>query len=66
MEKTKQEYYSLKEDLSILSNLSKRIWVIDDIISTYNIGDMPLKDVKDFLEERYLKIDNRAFETFKS
>lgn len=64
MENNKQEYYQLKEDVSILNKLSKQIDTISDILNTYGIGDMPLQEVKEFLENRYIKIDNEAFNKF--
>ena len=60
----KQEYYRFKENLAILSNLGKQVDTISDIINTYGIGDMPLKEVKEFLMNRCIKKDNDTFENF--
>ena len=64
METNKQEYYALLENASIMSKLAKQVDTISDILNTYGINDMPLGKVRDFLEERYFKINNDTFEKF--
>jgi len=64
MENNKHEYYNLKENISILNKIAKQIDMIYDILNTYGIKNMPLGKVKDFLEDRYIKIDSETFEKF--
>lgn len=60
----KQVYYRIKEDFGTLSRIAKQIDTISDILNTYFIGDMPLREVKSFLEDRFFKIDKDAYDIF--
>ena len=61
----KQEYYNLKENFSIMQNIAKKIDNVSEILEMYpNIEDMPLKDVKEYLMDRYSKFDEDTFNKF--
>lgn len=61
----KQEYYSLKETFSIMQNIAKMVDNVSEILERYpNIKDMPLKDVKEYLMDRYSKFDEGSFSRF--
>lgn len=58
----KRDYYDLKENFSIMQNIEKMIVNVSEILEMYpNIEDVSLKDVKDFLIDRYSKFDDDAF-----
>jgi len=58
----KKEYYNLKENFSIMQNIAKMVDNVSEILEIYpNIVDMSLKDVKNYLIDRYLKFDEDAF-----
>lgn len=58
----KREYYNLKENFSIMQNIAKMVVNVSEILEMYpNIEDMSLKDVKDYLMDRYSKFDDDAF-----
>ena len=61
----KREYYNLKENFSIMQNIAKMIDNVSEILETYpNIKDMSLKDVKEYLMDRYSKFDEDLFNNF--
>ena len=61
----KREYYNLKENFSIMQNIAKMIDNVSEILETYpNIKDMSLKDVKDYLIDRYQKFNEDTFNNF--
>ena len=61
----KREYYNLKENFSIMHNIAKMVDNVSEILEMYpNIKDMLLKDVKDYLMDRYLKFDEETFNKF--
>ena len=61
----KREYYNLKENFSIMQNIAKMVDSISKILETYpNIKDMSLKDVKEYLMDRYSKFDEDTFNKF--
>ena len=61
----KREYYNLKETFSIMSHIAKMVDNISEILEMYpNIKDMSLKDVKEYLMDRYLKFDEETFNKF--
>lgn len=61
----KQEYYNLKENFSIMQNIAKMVDNVSEILERYpNIKDMPLKDVKEYLTDRYSKFDEGSFSRF--
>jgi len=61
----KREYYNLKENFSIMQNIAKMVDNISEILEMYpNIQDMPLKDVKEYLMDRYSKFDENSFNEF--
>lgn len=63
----KQEYYNLKETFSIMQNIAKMVGNVSEILERYpNIMDMPLKDVKEYLINRYSKFDEEAYNEFIS
>lgn len=50
----KREYRNLKENFSIIQNIAKMIDNVSEILETYpNINNMSLKDVKEYLMDRY-------------
>ena len=69
METNKQEYYRIKEDIGILNKIARQIDTLSEIINTYGITafkDMSIVDIKEFLEDRFIKIDNETFERFNT
>lgn len=64
MENSKRKYWNFKEDISILNKIAKQIDTISEILNTYGVDDMSLREVKDFLEDRFMKIDNETFNKF--
>lgn len=61
----KREYYILKENFSIMQNITKMIDNVSEILETYpNIKDMSLKDVKEYLMDRYSKFNEDTFNNF--
>ena len=61
----KQEYYGLKENFSIMQNIAKMIDNVSEILETYpNIKDISLKDVKEYLMDRYQKFNEETFNKF--
>ena len=61
----KREYYDLKENFSIMQNIAKMIDNVSEILETYpNIKDMSLKDVKEYLMDRYSKFNEDTFNNF--
>ena len=61
----KREYYDLKENFSIMHHIAKMVDNVSEILEMYpNIEDMPLKDVKEYLMDRYSKFDEDTFNKF--
>lgn len=61
----KREYYNLKEMFSIMQNIAKMVDNVSEILEIYpNIKDMSLKDVKEYLTDRYSKFDEDTFNKF--
>ena len=61
----KREYCNLKENFSIMQNIAKMIDNVSEILETYpNINNMSLKDVKDYLMDRYQKFNEDTFNNF--
>ena len=61
----KREYYNLKEMFSIMQNIAKMVDNVSEILEMYpNIKDMSLKDVKEYLMDRYSKFDEDTFNKF--
>ena len=61
----KREYYNLKENFSIMQNIAKMVDNVSEILKRYpNIEDMSLKDVKEYLIDRYSKFDKDSFSKF--
>lgn len=61
----KREYYNLKENFSIMQKIAKMVDNVSEILEMYpNIKDMPLKDVKEHLMDRYTEFDKDTFNKF--
>lgn len=63
-----QEYYSVKEQFGILRNIAKQIDTIHEIRNTYasiDIDNMSLKDIEEFLCNRYAKIEKELSDKIK-
>ena len=61
----KRDYYNLKEMFSIMQNIAKMVDNVSEILEMYpNIKDMSLKDVKEYLMDRYSKFDEETFNKF--
>ena len=61
----KREYYNLKENFSIMQKIAKMVDNVSEILEMYpNTKDMPLKDVKEYLMDRYTKFDEDTFNKF--
>ena len=61
----KREYYNLKENFSIMQNIAKMVDNVSEILEMYpNIMDMSLKDVKEYLMDRYSKFDEDILSKF--
>jgi hypothetical protein len=59
----KREYFDIKEDFGVLQIIAKRIDAIRELLDTYPLlRDRPVKDVEDFLYERYRDVENRLGE----
>lgn len=51
---TRKEYYSLREDIGIIDNISKLINYINEILDIYpNLNNCTLQEVKEWLIERH-------------
>jgi len=61
----KRDYYNLKEMFSIMQNIAKMVDNVSEILEIYpNIKVMSLKDVKEYLMDRYSKFDEETFNKF--
>ena len=59
----KREYFDIKEDFGVLQIIAKRIDAIHELLDTYPLlRDRPVKEVEEFLCERYRVIENRLGE----
>jgi hypothetical protein len=61
----KQEYYSLEKEFSIMQTIAKMVYNVSKILEMYpDIKDMPLKDVEEYLIDKYTKFDEETFNKF--
>jgi hypothetical protein len=61
----KQEYYSLEKEFSIMQTIAKMVYNVSKILEMYpDIKDMPLKDVEEYLIDRYTEFDEETFNKF--
>jgi hypothetical protein len=61
----KQEYYSLEKEFSTMQTIAKMVYNVSKILEMYpDIKDMPLKDVEEYLIDKYTKFDEETFNKF--